>query len=278
MANFTQKTGEIWYERDPWFGTGPVPSGISQQLKSLVVNSAPRPLSSSIKTHSNNDRRRKALLGSARCTLTQRRPSCFKTLRLAEKLEMSKVLLSKISGQDLKPQVFEGKKDRYRPWHLFLGEVKSGKRAQLCKWNWWNKLNKWFHDDFCWICLSQKDFGGRVFGGMARNLSNGPQVLPAMVIRGESELQRRWNSVPRDRILTWHLHGLLPFHSKKIQVLQGMAFHPERGLPHDVGVEKGCWLEKGKDGVTSPCEGHAHRMKSLPLRFMVYHFNMAIRP
>jgi len=52
----------------------------------------------------------------------------------------------------------------------------------------------------------------------------------------------------------------------------------QRGLPHDVGVEKGCWLEKEKDGVTSPCEGHAHRMKSLPLRFMVYHFNMAIRP
>ena len=49
-------------------------------------------------------------------------------------------------------------------------------------------------DDFMmisvWICLSQKDFGGRVFGGMARNLSNGPQVLPAMVIRGESELLR----------------------------------------------------------------------------------------
>ena len=36
------------------------------------------------------------------------------------------------------------------------------------------------------ICLSQKDFGGRVFGGMARNFSNEPQLLPA-VIRGESE-------------------------------------------------------------------------------------------
>ena len=43
---------------------------------------------SSINTHrSNSDRpRRKALLGSAQCTLTQRRPSCFKTLRLARSL------------------------------------------------------------------------------------------------------------------------------------------------------------------------------------------------
>ena len=68
--------------------------------------------------------RRKALLGLAPCTLTQRRPSCFKTLRLAEKREISKVSLSKISGQDLCLKFFQGYMES-----IDLGTFSWGKAA-----------------------------------------------------------------------------------------------------------------------------------------------------
>ena len=150
---------------------------------------------------------------------------------------MSKVSLSKISGQDLKPQVFEAKNDRYRPWHRFLrGRLKMAKGVSFV-----DEIDG--IDDFMmisvWICLSQKDFGGRVFGGMARNLQMGLkcfQPWSSVVNLSYSDSVEFRSS--RGRIWTWPLHGLLPLHSKKIQVLQGMAFHPERTSPW-------CWSWKG---------------------------------
>lgn len=151
---------------------------------------------------------------------------------------MSKVSLSKISGQDLKPQVFEAKNDRYRPWHRFLrGRLKMAKGVSFV-----DEIDG--IDDFMmisvWICLSQKDFGGRVFGGMARNLSNGPQVLPAMVIRGESELQR-FGGIPF--LAGTHLN--LTFAWIVTHFLQENSGVARNGIPPRERTSPWCWSWKG---------------------------------
>ena len=66
----------------------------------------------------------------------------------------------------------------------------------------------------------------------------------------------RWNSVPRgDAFKPDRCMDCYPFHSKKIQVLQGMAFHPKKDFPMMLELKRDVGWRRKKMVSPVPVKG-----------------------